>query len=333
MLCEGRIESFKKELFNDKNVNIALFLLVLDSKGKEFQEILNWAFSAEEIKEWLKNFLLCVRQELKLSLYPCKKIKCFDESLEWAFSSNEIANFKKSLVSDIDFTCYLKYSLSKGDFQDLDLFLEWIFSSEIEMVKFKKDLTFQLVRDMGRSFLSNGVSSLKKFIEWSALSEEEGKDFRRQVAFSERVIEYYSKLVAQRQINEVDAFIRWAELTETEVKNFKKLLVFNVELNIFSPSDFSIFNNERGFVNVEGKIFSSCVSFILNGKGDFVKKLINWTQFSKKEVMEFYSLVIDENLYSHITEKNTKLNDIKKFFNGFPLSEKEIKRHKKRFTV
>ncbi|KAL7631205.1 UNVERIFIED_CONTAM: hypothetical protein RMT77_018492 [Armadillidium vulgare] len=221
---KGRIESFKKELFNDRNVKEVLFFLVLDNKGKEFQKILNWAFSAEEIKEWLINLLLYVIQERKLTLYTFKEIKFIDKSLEWV------------------------------------------------------------------------------------LSEEECKDFKRQLAFNEKVIEYYSKFVAQRKLSEVDAFIRWAELTETEMKNFKILLVFNVE----------------------GKIFSSCVSFILNGKQGFVKKLLKWTQFSKREVREFYSLLTKKhNLYTCITKKNTKLKNIKEFFNGFPLSENEIRRHKK----
>ncbi|KAL7634667.1 UNVERIFIED_CONTAM: hypothetical protein RMT77_015044 [Armadillidium vulgare] len=224
---KGRIESFKKELFNDVIVKRALFFLVLDNKGKEFQMILNWAFSAEEeIKEWLKNFLLYMRQKRTRNLYSCKKVKYIDKSLEWAaLSSNEIQNFKKSLALDVEsIALRFKYSLSKGNFQDIDFFLEWIFSSEIELIKFKKDFAFEMVRHMDKSFLSNDLSSLKKFTEWSALSEEEGKDFRRQVAFSEKVIEYYSKLVAQRQLNEVDTFIRWTELTETEMKNFKKLV-------------------------------------------------------------------------------------------------------------
>ncbi|KAL7635005.1 UNVERIFIED_CONTAM: hypothetical protein RMT77_013990 [Armadillidium vulgare] len=303
-----RIKSFKKKLFNDEYVKEVLLLLILDNKGKEFQKILNWAFSLEKIKEWLQNFLY-VRQEWKLPLYSCKKVKCIDKSLEWALSANEIQNLKKGLILDMgDIVCHFKHSLSKGDFQDIDFFLEWIFSSEIEMVKFKKDLIFESIRYIDNSFLSSGLSSLKKLIKWSALSKEEGKDFKRRLSFSEKVIEYYRNLVAQRQLCKANAFIRWAELTETEVKNFKRLLVFNAE----------------------GNIFSSCVSFILNGKGDFVKKLINWTQFSKEEVREFYSLLTDElNLYTLITEENTKLNDIKKIFNGFPLSEKEIERHKK----
>ncbi|KAL7635013.1 UNVERIFIED_CONTAM: hypothetical protein RMT77_013998 [Armadillidium vulgare] len=232
---KGRIESFKKEIFNNGNVQYVLFCLVLDNKGKEFQKILNWAFSAEEVKEWLKNFLLHVRQECKYTLYTCKKVKCIDKSLEWALSSDEIQNFKSSLALDVGNIAYdFKYLLSEGVFQDINFFLEWIFSSEMEMVKFKKDFAFEMVRYIDQSFLRNDLSSLKKFIEWSALSEEEGKDFRRQLAFSEKVIDYYSKLVAQRQLNEVDAFIQqlyevdtfiqWAELTGTEVKNFIKLV-------------------------------------------------------------------------------------------------------------
>ncbi|KAL7634649.1 UNVERIFIED_CONTAM: hypothetical protein RMT77_015026 [Armadillidium vulgare] len=226
---KGRIESFKKELCNDEDVKRALFFLALDNKGKEFQKILNWAFSAEEIKECLKNFLLYVRQEFKYSLCTCKEVKYIDKNLEWVLSSNEIENFKKSLVLDVrSFACHFKYCLLRKDFQDIDFYLEWIFSSEIEMIKFKKDFAFEMVRHMDESFLGNGLSSLKKFTEWIALSEEEGKDFRRQLAFSEEVIEYYSKLVAQRQLYEVDTFIRWAELTETEVKNF---------INIESPTE------------------------------------------------------------------------------------------------
>ncbi|KAL7631449.1 UNVERIFIED_CONTAM: hypothetical protein RMT77_018249 [Armadillidium vulgare] len=220
---KGRIESFKKELFNDDDVKKALFFLVLDNKGKEFQKILNWAFSAEEIKEWLKNFLLYVRQQWKLYLYSCKDLKYIDKSLEFALSSNEIENFKKSLVLNVeDFAGYFKYSLSKGNFQGIDLFLEWIFSSEVEIIKFKNDFAFEMVRHIYVSLLSNDLSSLNKFIEWSALSEEESKDFKRQLAFSENVIKYYSKFVAKKQLNEVNTFIQWAELTETEVKNFKK---------------------------------------------------------------------------------------------------------------
>ena len=56
------------------------------------------------------------------------------------------------------------------------------------MIKYKKEFAFEMVRQMDQSFLSNDLSSLKKFIEWSALSEEEGKDFRRQVALSDKVI-------------------------------------------------------------------------------------------------------------------------------------------------
>ncbi|KAL7642966.1 UNVERIFIED_CONTAM: hypothetical protein RMT77_006255 [Armadillidium vulgare] len=219
-----RIESFKKELLYDGNVMYVLFSLVLDNKGKEFQNILNWAFSAEEIKEWLKDFLLCMRQVWKYTLYTCKELKYIDKSLEFALSSNEIKNFKKSLALDMENIAYdFKYSLSEWDFKGIDLFMEWIFSSEIEMIKFKKDLTFEMVRHMDKSFLSNDLSLLKKLIKWSALSEEEGKYFRRQLAFSDKVIEYYRKLV-KRQLNEVDTFIQWAELTETEVKNFIKLV-------------------------------------------------------------------------------------------------------------
>ncbi|KAL7634725.1 UNVERIFIED_CONTAM: hypothetical protein RMT77_015102 [Armadillidium vulgare] len=306
---KGRIESFKKELFNDEDIKYVLFSLVLDNKGKEFQKILNWAFSAEEIKEWLKNFLLYMRQKLEFSLYPFEKIKCIDKSLKFALSSNEIQNFKESIFLVMRDIVWHYESLLSGNFQDIDLLLEWSVYSEIEMVKFKKDLAFKTIRYVNDSFLSKGLSSLKELIKWSSLSKEESKDFKRQVAFSEKVIEYYSKfVVAKRELYKANAFIRWAELTETEVKNFKRLLVFNVE----------------------GNVFSSCVSFTLNGKGGFVKKLVNWTQFSKEEVREVYSLLIDElNLYSHIVEKNTKLNNIKEFFIGFPLSEKEIKRHKK----
>ncbi|KAL7631819.1 UNVERIFIED_CONTAM: hypothetical protein RMT77_017882 [Armadillidium vulgare] len=229
---KGRIESFKKELFNDVIVKRALFFLVLYNKGKEFQKILNWAFSAEEIKEWLKNFLLYVRLVWKYNLYTCNELKCFDKSLEFVLSSDEIKNLKKSLALDVRNIAWdFKDSLSEGDFQGIDLFLEWIFSSEIEMVKFKKDFAFEMVSHMDQSFLSNDLSSLKKLIEWSALSEEDGKDFKRQVAFSEKVIKYYKKLVAQRQLNEVETFIQWAELTETEVKNFIKL--FDTNYNIF----------------------------------------------------------------------------------------------------
>ncbi|KAL7632011.1 UNVERIFIED_CONTAM: hypothetical protein RMT77_017678 [Armadillidium vulgare] len=305
---KGRIESFKKEIFNDKGVKNVLFSLALDNKGKEFQKILNWAFSAEEIKEWLKIFLLYIRQDKLLTLYSCKKVKSIDKSLEWALSSNEIQNFKLGLVLNMR-DILLHYKLLSGeDFEDIDFFLEWIFSSKIEMVKFKRDLLFDSIDNMGYSFLSSGLSSLKELIEWSSLSKEESKDFKRQVAFSEKVIEYYSKFVEQRQLFEVDTFIRWAELTETEVKNFKRLLVFNVE----------------------GKIFSSCVSFILNGNGDFVKELLNWTQFSKEEAREFYSLLSKEPYsYTDIGRRNTKLNDLKEFFNGCPLSENEVKRHQK----
>ncbi|KAL7631673.1 UNVERIFIED_CONTAM: hypothetical protein RMT77_018021 [Armadillidium vulgare] len=225
-LPKERIESFKKELFNDEDVKKALFYSVFYSVGEEFQKILNWAFSAEEeIKECLKNFLLYVRQEFKYSLCTCKEVKYIDKNLEWALSSNEIENFKKSLVLDVgSFARHFKYCLLSEDFQDIDFFLEWIFSSEIKILKFKKDFAFEMVHLMDKIFLRNGLILLKKFTEWSALSEEEGKDFRRQVALSEEVIEYYSKLVAQRQLNEVDEFIQWAELTETEVKNFIKLV-------------------------------------------------------------------------------------------------------------
>ncbi|KAL7632710.1 UNVERIFIED_CONTAM: hypothetical protein RMT77_016981 [Armadillidium vulgare] len=305
-----RIESFKKELFNDEDVKKVLFSLVLDNKGKAFQKILNWAFSAEEIKEWLKNFLLYMRQDRIPNLYSCKKIKFIDKSLEWALSSNEIQNFKESVISHMRDIWLHSESLLSGDFEDIDLLLEWIFSSKIEMVKFKRDLAFDSIDYMGSSFPRNGLNSFKELIKWSSLSKEESKDFKRKVAFSEKIIEYYSKFVAQRQLYKADTFIGFAELTEMEVKNFKRLLVFNIE----------------------GKIFSSCVSFILNGKRDFVQKLVNWTQFSKEEVRKFYSLLPEElNLYIQITKENTKLNDIKEFFNGFPLSEEEIKRHKKDF--
>ncbi|KAL7634657.1 UNVERIFIED_CONTAM: hypothetical protein RMT77_015034 [Armadillidium vulgare] len=228
-LPKGRIESFKKELLNDDYAKLVIFHLVRENNGTECQKVLNWAFSAEEIKEWLKNFLLYLKQKWKYTLYTCKELKCIEKSLEWALISNEIENFKKSLALDVrDIAWSFKYSLSKGDFQGIDFFLEWIFSSEIEMVKFKKGFAFEMVRHIDQSFLNNDLSSLKKLIEWSALSEEEGKNFRRQVAFSEEVIEYYSKLVAQRQLNEVDTFIGWAELTETEVKNF---------INIESPTE------------------------------------------------------------------------------------------------
>ncbi|KAL7634647.1 UNVERIFIED_CONTAM: hypothetical protein RMT77_015024 [Armadillidium vulgare] len=236
---KGRIESFKKELLNDDYAKLVIFHLVRENNGTESQKVLNWAFSAEEIKEWLKNFLLYLRQEWKYTLYTCKELKCIEKSLEWALISNEIENFKKSLASDVrDIAWSFKNSISKEDFQGINFFLEWIFSSEMELVKFKKDFAFEMVRHIDQSFLSNDLSSLKKLIEWSALSEEEGKDFRRQVALSEEVIEYYSNLVEQRQLYEVDAFIqqlyevdtfiRWAELTETEVKNF---------INIESPTE------------------------------------------------------------------------------------------------
>ncbi|KAL7632362.1 UNVERIFIED_CONTAM: hypothetical protein RMT77_017320 [Armadillidium vulgare] len=304
---KGEIESFKKELFNDYDVKDVLFSLLLENKGKEFQKILNWAFSAEEIKEWLKNLFLYMRQEWMLTLYSSKKLKFIDKSLEWALSANEIQNFKSLIFDRRKLLNHNEYLLA-GNHKKIDFYLEWIFSSKIEIVKFKRDLAFVSFDFVGFDFLSSDLNLLKEFIKWSSLSKEESKDFKRQLAFNEYVIEYYSKLVAQRQLSEVDAFIRWAELTETEVKNFKRLLVFNVE----------------------GKIFSSCVSFILNGKGGFVKKLLNWTQFSKEEVRVFYSLLTkDLNLYIQITKGNTKLNDIKEFFNGFPLSENEIKRHKK----
>ncbi|KAL7634645.1 UNVERIFIED_CONTAM: hypothetical protein RMT77_015022 [Armadillidium vulgare] len=221
---KGEIESFKKEIFNYDDVKKAFLFSVLCSVGKEFQNILNWAFSAEEAKEWLKNFFLFyVRREWLYFFCPCKDLKCIDKSLEIALSSNEIENFKKSLVLDVgSFARYFKFCLLDEDFQEIVFCLEWIFSSEIEMVKYKKDLAFEMVHRVDEIFLSNGLSLLKKFIEWISLSEEEGKDFRRQVALSEEVIDFYSKLVAERQLNEVDAFIRWAELTETEVKNFMK---------------------------------------------------------------------------------------------------------------
>ncbi|KAL7634661.1 UNVERIFIED_CONTAM: hypothetical protein RMT77_015038 [Armadillidium vulgare] len=229
----GIIKSLKKELFNNDDVKDVLFSLLRDyDKGKEFQKILNWAFSAEEIKEWGKNFLVYVGQVWQFYFCPCKELKCIGKSLEFALSSNEIENFKKSLVSDVeDFARNFKYCLLSEDFQDIVFRLEWIFSSEVEMIEFKKDFAFQMVCFVDEIFLSNGLSLLKKFTEWSALSEEEGKDFRRQLALSEEVIKYYSNLAAQRQLNEVDAFIQWAELTETEVKNFIKL--FDTDYNIF----------------------------------------------------------------------------------------------------
>ncbi|KAL7631408.1 UNVERIFIED_CONTAM: hypothetical protein RMT77_018293 [Armadillidium vulgare] len=303
------IGSFKIELFNDEIVTTVLFFLVRYKMGEEFQKILKWAFSAEEIKEWLKNFLLYVRQEWKLRFYcSTKEVKCIEKNLGWALSSNEMKNFKSSFVTDLgDITRDFKSSLSRGNFQDIDFILEWIFSSKIEILKFKKDLSFESIDYIGHSFLSSGLSSLKKFIEWSSLSKEESKDFRRQLAFSEKVIEYYSKLVAQRQLCEVDSFIQWAELTETEVKKFKKLLVFNVE----------------------GKVLPSCASSILNGKDDFVKKLLSWTEFSKEEIRELYSVLPEElNLSTHIIEENA-LSNINKFFNTLSLSKKEIKRVKK----
>ncbi|KAL7632255.1 UNVERIFIED_CONTAM: hypothetical protein RMT77_017413 [Armadillidium vulgare] len=299
------IESFKKELFNDEDVTAALYFVVLKKMGEEFQKILNWAFSAEEIKEWLKNFVLYVRQTWKLGLYSFKEVKCIEKNLEWALSSNEMKNFKSSFIRDLeDIVRDFKKSLSKGNFHDIDFILEWIFSSKIEIVKFKKDLAFESIDYIGHSFLSSGLSSLKKFVKWSSLSKEESKDFRRQLAFSEKVIEYYSKLVAQRQLFKVGTFIRWAELTETEVKNFKKLLVFNFE----------------------GKVLLSCA---LNGKESFVKKLLIWTEFSKEEIREFYSVLPEElNLSTHIIEENA-LSNINKFFNTLSLSKKEIKRVKK----
>ncbi|KAL7634652.1 UNVERIFIED_CONTAM: hypothetical protein RMT77_015029 [Armadillidium vulgare] len=212
---KGRIESFKKELFNDEDVKDVLFSLVLDyDKGKELQKILNWAFSAEEIKEWLKNFLLCVRQEWIYTLYTCKEVKCIDKILEWALSSNEIQNFKESLVLDVgNIVWYFKCSISRGIFQNINNFLKLIFSSEIEMVKFKKDFAFEMISHMNKSFLINDLGSIKKFIEWSALSEEESKDFKRQVAIR-------AQILAQRRIYVEDAFNQWEELTKTEVKNF-----------------------------------------------------------------------------------------------------------------
>ncbi|KAL7634935.1 UNVERIFIED_CONTAM: hypothetical protein RMT77_015316 [Armadillidium vulgare] len=227
---KGRIESFKKELFNDRDVKRAL----LSSLGEEFQKILNWAFSAEEeIKEWLKNFLLYAGQEFKNFFCNCKELKYIDKILEWVLSSNEIESFRKSLALDVVmFAGYFKCWLLSEDFQDIDNFFDWIFSSEIEIVKFKKDLAFEMVHLVDEIFLSNDLSLLKKFTKWSALSEEEGKDFRRQLALSEEVTRYYSYLVAQRQLNEVDTFIQWAELTETEVKNFIKLVEKNNILKV-----------------------------------------------------------------------------------------------------
>ncbi|KAL7635406.1 UNVERIFIED_CONTAM: hypothetical protein RMT77_014473 [Armadillidium vulgare] len=211
-----RIESFKKKLFNKWNVKGVLLSLVLNNKGKEFRQILNWAFSAEEIKEWLENFLLYVRQ-IRTYLYYHKDLKCFDKSLEFALSSNQIENFKKSLVLDGYFVRNNKNCLFEENFQDIDSFLEWIFPSKIKMVKFKKYFVFKMVRHMNRLLNGFDISLLNKFIEWSSLSEEDCKVFRRHLAFSEKVIEYYSK--TRRQC-EVVAFIRWAELGETEAKNF-----------------------------------------------------------------------------------------------------------------
>ncbi|KAL7630520.1 UNVERIFIED_CONTAM: hypothetical protein RMT77_019291 [Armadillidium vulgare] len=230
---KGRIESFKKELFNDRDVKGVL----LYSLGKEFQKILNWAFSSEEeIKEWLKNFFLYVGQEFKYFFCTCKELKYIDKCLEWALSSNEIQNFKSSLALDVvRFARYFKCFLLSEDFQDIDNFFEWIFSSEIERVKFKKDLAFEMVHFVDKVFLSNDLSLLKKFTEWSALSEEEGKDFRQQVALSEEVTDFYNNLVAQRQLNEVDTFIRWAELTETVVENFIKLVDRHNNILKFRP--------------------------------------------------------------------------------------------------
>ncbi|KAL7632267.1 UNVERIFIED_CONTAM: hypothetical protein RMT77_017425 [Armadillidium vulgare] len=305
------IGSFKIELFNDEDVTTVLYFLVRYKMGEEFQKILKWAFSAEEIKEWLKNFLLYVRQEWKLRFYCSpKEVKCIEKNLEWALSSNEMKNFKESFVRDLgDIAQDFKKSLSRGKFQDIDFILEWIFSSKFEILKFKKDLSFESIDYIGHSFLSSGLSSLKKFIEWSALSKEESKNFRRQLAFSEEVIEYYSKLVARTQLCEVDTFIQWTELTETEVKNVKKLLVFNVE----------------------GKVLPSCAASILNGKDGSVKKLLSWTEFSKEEVREFYSVLPEElNLSTHIIEENA-LSNINKFFNTLSLSKKEIQRVKKNF--
>ncbi|KAL7643804.1 UNVERIFIED_CONTAM: hypothetical protein RMT77_005810 [Armadillidium vulgare] len=60
---KGKIKSFKWELFNDKEVKKVLFYLVLDKKGKEFQKIVNWAFSAEKIKRRLHDIILYLKQE------------------------------------------------------------------------------------------------------------------------------------------------------------------------------------------------------------------------------------------------------------------------------
>ncbi|KAL7631035.1 UNVERIFIED_CONTAM: hypothetical protein RMT77_018677 [Armadillidium vulgare] len=123
------IESFKKELLNHESVTAVLYILVLNKIGKEFQDILNWAFSAEEIKEWLKNFLLYVRQRWKLGFYSRKEVKCVEKNLEWALSSNEMKNFKSSFVRDLgDIARDFKDLLSDGDFYDIDFLLKWIFS-------------------------------------------------------------------------------------------------------------------------------------------------------------------------------------------------------------
>lgn len=106
-------------------------------------------------------------------------------------------------------------------------------------------------------------------------------------------------------------FIWWAELTETEVKDFKKRIVF-----------------DKG-----SHVLPACVSFTVNGEEDFINKLLSWSQFSKKEVENFYSILLEKlDQYFENTETNTKLVNIKHFMSGFSLSEEEIKGHKKKLV-
>lgn len=155
-----RVRSFREELVNDIYVQKELFDLIVKGKSNRLQMILNWALYDDEIKEFLKCFLLLYLKPKSILYYSCNELKCIEKSLEWR-PFEEIKELKKSFaVSSLCIVNRFEFSLLNGDFKMINVYLSWIFTSEIEFIESKRMVVEQICRRMSYSSIITGVHQI-----------------------------------------------------------------------------------------------------------------------------------------------------------------------------
>ncbi|KAL7634559.1 UNVERIFIED_CONTAM: hypothetical protein RMT77_014936 [Armadillidium vulgare] len=268
-LTEDSRRDFKRNLLSVTNFGYLFWKLVSRKKLRLTKKIFNWALDCNEIGLFKLDLLNLLSLEEVVDYFYEKPsiVKNIDTFLNWILSPDEAVKFKKNLTSNTeDFIYLFMYSLTNGDFEIIDIFLQWIFQTEIEINCYKANLAFLVIDYPFCVDVRMGFDHLNKFIDWSKLKEFQRKEFKYKIVFLQSTLTYYRDFIDDCNVLPIDEFITWSQMSDASIEEFKRQLI--------------IYEDNTCVISLYSDL-------ILSGKHKEVDLVIEWSKLSGNVVKDF----------------------------------------------